>query len=166
VSILRNAAFAAKFRPRYLRDIPFTYFSSVVVQELLAGAHTPRQRRQVAALYEPFERVQRIVTPSHLVWKEVGRVIAVVLEKTPQFHSKLASGLLNDILIALSGRSLGARIVTGNGQDFRLIQQFRVFALEVLDPQLLAVAPLSQKCQDVCVIGSRGAGADAGQASG
>jgi len=135
VSILRNAAFAAEFRLRYLHDIPLTYFSSVVVQELLAGAHTPGQLRQVAALYEPFERVRRIITPSHLVWKEVGRVVAVVLEKTPQLRSKLASGLLNDILIALSARSMGARVVTGNGQDFRLIQQFRVFALEIIDSE-------------------------------
>ena len=135
VSILRNAAFAAEFRPRYLRDIPLTYFSSVVVQELLAGARTPRRRRQVAALYAPFECVRRIITPSHLVWKEVGRVIAVVLEKTPQLRRKLASGLLNDILIALSARSMGARVVTGNSQDFRLIQQFRVFALEIIDSE-------------------------------
>ena len=134
VSILRNAAFAATFRPRYLQDVPLTYFSSVVVQELLAGARTPRQRRQVTALYEPFERVRRIITPSHLVWKEVGSLVAVVLEKTPQFRSKLASGLLNDILIALSGRSIEARVVTGDGQDFRLIQQFRAFVLEVIEP--------------------------------
>ena len=138
VSIFRNAAFAAEFRPRYLRDIPLTYFSSVVVQELLAGARTPRQQRQVAALYEPFERVRRIITPSHLVWKEVGRVIAVVLEKTPQLRSKLASGLLNDILIALSGRSMGARVVTGNAQDFRLVQQFQDFALEIIDSEISA----------------------------
>ena len=138
VSIFRNAAFAAAFRPRYLRDIPLTYVSSVVVQELLAGARTPRQQRQVAALYEPFERVRRIITPSHLVWKEVGRVIAVVLEKTPQLRSKLASGLLNDILIALSGRSMGARVVTGNAQDFRLVQQFQDFALEIIDSEISA----------------------------
>ena len=135
VAILRNAAFAAEFRPRYLRDIPLTYCSSVVVQELLAGTRTPRQRRQVAALYEPFERVRRIITPSHLVWKEVGSVVAVLLAETPQLRSKLASGLLNDILIALSGRSTGARVVTGNGHDFRLIRQFRVFALEVIEPE-------------------------------
>ena len=61
-----------------------------------------------------------------------------MLERTPQFRSKLASGLLNDILIALSGRSIGASIVTANGQDFRLIQQFRVFALEVIEPENLA----------------------------
>jgi len=133
VAILRNAAFAATFRPRYVQDIPLTYFSSVVVQELLAGARTPRQRRQVAALYEPFERVRRIVTPSHLVWKEVGNIVAALLEKTPQFRSKLTSGLLNDILIALSGRAIGARVVTGNGQDFHLTQQFRAFVLEVIE---------------------------------
>ena len=128
-------AFAAEVRPRYLRDLPLTYFSSVVMQELLAGARTPRQRRQVAALYAPFERVRRIITPSHLTWKEVGSVVAVVLEKTPQFRSKPAAGLLNDVLIALSGRSIGARVVTGNGQDFRLIQQFRDFALEIIDSE-------------------------------
>ena len=136
--MLRNAAFAAELRPRYVRDIPLTSFSSVVVQELLAGARTPRQRRQVAALYAPFERVRRIITPSHLVWQEVGSVVAVMLERTPQFRSKLASGLLNDILIALSGRSIGATVVTANGQDFRLIQQFRVFALEIVEPENLA----------------------------
>src|SRR5262249_49505731 len=59
--MLRNAAFAAEFRPRYLRDIPLTYFSSVVVQELLAGARTPREQRQVAALYEPFERARKSI---------------------------------------------------------------------------------------------------------
>ena len=41
VSMLRNASFAAEFRPRYLRDIPLTAFSSAVVQALLAGARTP-----------------------------------------------------------------------------------------------------------------------------
>ena len=69
VSIFRNAAFAAEFRPRYLRDIPLTYFSSVVVQELLSGARTPRQRRQVAGLYEPFERVRRIILQAILSGK-------------------------------------------------------------------------------------------------
>lgn len=132
IAVLRNASFAQTFRPRYLRDIPRTYCSSVVIQELLAGARTPRHRRQAARLYEPFERVRRIITPSHLVWKEAGIVIATLFGQLPQLRSKLASGLLNDILIALSGRTIGATIVTCNGQDFRLIQQFRAFTLEVM----------------------------------
>jgi predicted nucleic acid-binding protein len=55
-----------------------------------------------------------------------------LLEQTPQLWSKLSRGLLNDILIALSGRSIGATVVTRNGEDFRLIQQYRSFALEVI----------------------------------
>ena len=125
--------------PRFDHAICETSLSPISVQSLCRNSSLepipPRQRRQVAALYEPFERVRRIITPSHLVWKEVGSVVAVGLEKTPQFRSKLASGLLNDILIALSGRSIGARVVTGNGQDFRLIQQFRDFALEIIDSE-------------------------------
>lgn len=130
--VLRDATFAREFRPRYFRDIPRTHFSSVVVQELLAGARTSRHRRQAAALYEPFERARRIVTPTHLVWKEAGTVVATLLERTPEFRSTLSRGLLNDILIALSGRSIGASDVTRNGEDFRLIQRVRPFRLEVV----------------------------------
>lgn len=132
ITVLRDEAFAREFRPRYFRDIPRTHFSSVVIQELLAGARTPRHQRQAAALYEPFERAGRIVIPSHAVWKDTGNVVAAIAEQTPQFRDKLSRGLLNDVLIALSGRSIGATVVTRNGEDFRLIQQFKTFALEVV----------------------------------
>lgn len=72
------------------------------------------------------------MTPSHGVWKEVGAVVGTLVETAPQWRDKLARGLLNDILIALSGRSLGATVVTRNGEDFRLIRQFRTFTLEVI----------------------------------
>jgi predicted nucleic acid-binding protein len=132
ITVLRDEHFARAFRPRYMRDIPRTHFSSVVIEELIAGARTFRHRRQAAALYEPFERAGRIATPSHSVWKEVGAVVATLAEKIPQWRDKLSRGLLNDILIALSGRSLGATVVTRNEKDFRLIRQFRAFALEVI----------------------------------
>jgi predicted nucleic acid-binding protein len=132
ITILRDESFARTFRPRYIRDIPRTHFSSVVIEELIAGARTFRHRRQAAALYEPFEHAGRIVTPSHSVWKEAGTVVMTVAEKIPQWRDKLSRGLLNDILIALSGRLLGATVVTQNGEDFRLIRQFKTFALEII----------------------------------
>jgi predicted nucleic acid-binding protein len=132
IAVLRDENFARDFRSRYIRDIPRTHFSSVVIQELIAGSRTFRHRRQTAALYEPFERAGRIATPSHNVWKEVGTVMVTLAEKAPQWRDKLSRGLLNDILIALSGRSLGATVVTRNGEDFRLIRQFKAFALEVI----------------------------------
>lgn len=132
VAVLRDEAFAREFRPRYLRDIPHTHFSSIVAQELLAGARTPRHERQAGALYEPFERARRIVTPSHRVWKEAGTLLAALARKQPRFRSKLARGFLNDVLIALSARGIGASVVTRNGEDFRLIQRFRNFGLDVI----------------------------------
>ena len=78
ITLLRDENFAREFRPRYIRDIPRTHFSAVVSQELIAGARTFRHRRQAAALYEPFERAGRIVTPSYSVWKEVGAVVATL----------------------------------------------------------------------------------------
>lgn len=132
IAVLRDGSFARDFRSRYLRDIPRTHFSSVVVEELLAGVRMPRHQRQAAALYEPFERARRIVTPSHLVWKETGNLMATLGREDPALRSKLGRGLLNDMLIAMSGRSIGATVVTRNGEDFRLIHRVRAFALEVI----------------------------------
>ncbi len=132
IPILRDENFAREFRPRYLRGLPLTYCSSVVIEELLAGVRAIRHRRQAAALYEPFERVRRIITPSHRIWKEAGTVVATIANQAPQLRDKLSRGFLNDILIALSGRSIGATVVTRNEEDFRLIQRFRKFSLEVL----------------------------------
>ena len=53
-------------------------------------------------------------------------------ERTPQFRSKFSPGFLNDMLIALSGRSIGATIVTRNKDDFQLIREFRSFKLEII----------------------------------
>ena len=73
------------------------------------------------------------MTPSHRVWKEAGTLLAALARKQPRLRSKLARGFLNDVLIALSARGIGAAVVTRNGEDFRLIQQqCRSFGLEVI----------------------------------
>lgn len=132
LTVLRDERFASDFRERYARELPRTFFSSVVVQELLAGTRTLQHRRQALALYEPFERVRRIVSPTHAVWKDAGRVIAAVALKRPDLRSLLGHGFLNDLLIALSARSIGANVLTRNAEDFRLIRNFRAFSLEVV----------------------------------
>ena len=59
-------------------------------------------------------------------------MVATLFVQTPQLRSKLSQGLLNDILIALSGRAIGATIVTRNRDDFLLIQRLKPFRLEVI----------------------------------
>jgi predicted nucleic acid-binding protein len=132
IAVLRDAVFAAAFRERYLRDVPLTHFSSVVIEELVAGALTARHRAQAAALYEPFERVGRIVTPTHAAWKEAGRVLADLARVQSQARSRIGRGLLNDTLIALSGRAIGARVVTRDRGDFLRLERFVAVAVEVL----------------------------------
>lgn len=132
VDVLRDAEFAREFRPRYERDIPRTYFSSVVAQELLAGVRTLTHRRLAVALFEPFERARRIAVPTHAVWKEAGSVLSRLYADAPECRDKLRRGLLNDVLIALTARSIGAALVTRNGDDFELIRRTRRFALEVI----------------------------------
>lgn len=132
IGVLRDRSFAHAFRPRYERDLARTYVSSVVVQELLVGAVTPQQRRQAMELYGPFERVRRLVTPTHTVWKEAGALLSVMTRKTPSLRSRLRAGLVNDVLIALSARTIGARVITRDRNDFELIRTFRPFQLEIV----------------------------------
>jgi predicted nucleic acid-binding protein len=132
IAILRDGRFAGAFRESYRRDVPRTHMCSVVVQELLAGARTARHRRLAAAIYEPFERARRIVVPTHRVWKDTGRVLATLWNHLPAFRSRLARGLVNDALIALSARSIGAAVVTRNEDDFRLIREVHPFHLEIV----------------------------------
>ena len=75
IEFLRSRRFAQSIRSRYETDISFTLFSSVVEQELLAGATDQLKLVAVEGLYRPFERSRRIVTPSHGVWQEAGRFL-------------------------------------------------------------------------------------------
>ncbi len=81
----------------YQKEAPGIYFSSVVAQELLAGAHSPGGRRHVEVLLRPFERTGRMITPSHKVWKEAGETLCRLLRLRPDLRSKLP-GLVNDCL--------------------------------------------------------------------
>jgi predicted nucleic acid-binding protein len=115
----------------YDKDAPGIYFSSIVAQELLAGARSPAGRKRVEILFRPFERVGRVVTPSHNQWKDAGRILAKALQVRPDLRSKLPA-LVNDCLLALSARSLGATLYTRNRDDFTLLQSIRSFSLVVI----------------------------------
>ena len=115
----------------YGKDAPGIYFSSVVAQELLAGARTLAARKRVEILFRPFERVGRVVTPTHSHWKDAGLIIAQVLRDRPDLRNKLQA-LVNDCLLALSARSLGATLYTRNRDDFSVLQRQRSFSLIVI----------------------------------
>ena len=131
IDLIQSGISLPLIREIYDKDTPGIYFSSVVAQELLAGARSPAARRRVEILYRPFERVGRVVTPSHSQWKDAGGILAKVLDDRPDLKTKLPA-LVNDCLLALSARSLGASLYTRNRDDFILLQSVRSFSLVVI----------------------------------
>jgi predicted nucleic acid-binding protein len=131
IDLIQSGTTLPIIRVLYEKETPGIYFSSIVVQELLAGARSPSGRRRVEVLFRPFERAGRIVTPNHKHWKDAGGVLAKVLQLRPDLKSKLPS-LVNDCLLAQSARSLGATLYTGNRGDFAVLQSIRSFSLVVI----------------------------------
>jgi predicted nucleic acid-binding protein len=107
------------------------YLSAVVLMELRAGAFSAHDRRLVRQLETTFLRVRRVVTPTASVFAEAGEVLKR-LQAERGYNIKRSHSVVNDVLIALSARSIGAVVATQNARDFRAIQAIRSFALTVV----------------------------------
>jgi predicted nucleic acid-binding protein len=106
------------------------YMSAVVLMELHAGASSVRDRRLLRGVEADFRRTQRILSPSSSIFSDAGDVLRRLRAER---GSRLSSSntIVNDVLIALSARSIGATVVTQNERDYRAIQSLRTFKLFV-----------------------------------
>ena len=100
--------------------------SSVVLAELWRGATKAVEREFVRTL----SRNHPIFIPSESIWLESGKLLAK-MRADKGFTSEKLRDLHFDVLIALTARSHGARLITSNRSDFELIHQYRKFHLEV-----------------------------------
>jgi len=107
------------------------YLSAVVMLELYAGAFAPRDRRLVRDVVAAFDRADRILVPSGNVYEDAGHVLRA-LQVSRGYQVTGASSLVNDVLIALSARSVGATVVTSNATDFAAIREVHPFKLTVV----------------------------------
>ena len=101
------------------------HLSAVVLMELQAGATTQRAHRAVALIARGHERVGRTVHPSRDAWARAG-VVLRRLQATGR-ETRRAS-LVNDVLIALNAREIGATLITRDPSDHLAIRQFVDFA--------------------------------------
>jgi predicted nucleic acid-binding protein len=132
---INSEAGVTLFAQRFLPFVFRTYLSSVVVEELYAGA-LDRQGVQLVERYtSTLERAGRIVSPTFQDWKDAGKLVADLTRKEPGRKSKVQQ-ILNDILIALCARQIGATLFTFNRDDFALICRYKPFSLEVLRQDL------------------------------
>ena len=104
--------------------------SAVVLMELLAGAFSVQDRRLIRNITLPFAKANRIVTPTVSIYQEAGDVLRR-LQRLRGYSMPGAYGLVNDVLIALSARSIGASVITQNDRDFTAIQAVQPFKLVV-----------------------------------
>jgi predicted nucleic acid-binding protein len=100
--------------------------SSVVLAELWRGAVKPADREFLVAL----EKSHPILTSTQKNWLESGEILANI-RADHGFQPHKLRDLHFDVLIALTARSHGARLITTNRTDFELITRYRKFQLEV-----------------------------------
>ncbi len=129
---MKSVAGASRFERQFLPLVFQTYLSSVVVEELYAGALDDRAVRLVERQVGALKRVGRLVTPLFEDWEKAGRLVAMITRREPGRKRKVQQ-MLNDILLALSARRMGADLYTLNRDDFKLIQRYQPFSLKLLD---------------------------------
>ncbi len=100
--------------------------SSVVLAELWRGATKPVERKFLRAL----ERNHAILTPTEKNWLESGQILAKI-HADKGFPPDKLRDLHFDVLIALTARSHGARLITSNRSDFEMINRYRRLQLEI-----------------------------------
>src|SRR6266567_1879623 len=100
--------------------------SSVVLTELWRGATEAEEQ----AFLREVQKNYPVITPTTNNWLESGRILTKMRVDRGFEPGKLRD-LHFDVLIALSARSHGARLISSNRADFELIREYRDFKLEV-----------------------------------
>jgi len=100
--------------------------SAVVLAELWRGATTPAERRILRAL----EKNHPVLVPTLKNWLESGQVLSKIRTEKG-FGAEKLRDLHFDVLIALTARSYGSRLITSNRADFELIAGHIPVRLEI-----------------------------------
>ncbi len=101
---------------------PEVYLHSVVALELLAGAIAPELEQRTAERFvRPFERRERVITPTHGAWKLAAAAVMQLIRARRVSPNGIKTSFVHDCLIAASAREHGFVLVTDNVRDFELI---------------------------------------------
>jgi tRNA(fMet)-specific endonuclease VapC len=108
---------------------PVRFLSAVVEMELRAGATTRAARRGLDQAVRGYAATARIIPPSTRTFAEAGDVLRTLRAAGREVRR---ASLVHDVLIALTARAIGAKLVTVNVGDFQAIRALRPFSLEVV----------------------------------
>ena len=105
------------------------HLSAVVLMELEAGAKTLAARRAVKQLADTFVRVDRFAAPSTTAFLRAGPLLRSLRMRGREIRR---ASFVNDLLIALTARELGATVLTNDASDFAEIERVLDFSLTVV----------------------------------
>jgi len=125
-SVLVDEARTGRHRKRIESVDGLVRMSAVVLAELWRGAVGPAEYKFLRTM----ARNHPILTPKQKNWLESGEILANI-RADQGFEAHKLRGLHFDVLIALTARSHGARLITTNRKDFELINRHREIKLEV-----------------------------------
>ena len=106
------------------------FLSSVVLMELRVGADTVRRQRAVDRIQAAFP-TRRLIAPLPALFDHTGRLFRTLYGDGSGLADRL--GPVNDLLIALTARQMGATVVTSNLQEFHQIAT-HVSGLRIIAP--------------------------------
>jgi predicted nucleic acid-binding protein len=104
------------------------YLSAVVQMELRMGAKTLAARRAVDQLLRVYRASGRMIAPEFEIFDQAGRTLRRLRDAGREIRK---ASLVNDVLIALSARSLGATVLTAD-EDYARIGEVLDFKLEMV----------------------------------
>lgn len=94
------------------------FISAVALLELRLGADTPKRKKAVDQIQQAFQAGRILsLTPSTL--DHAGRLFRAMYGNASGLHDRL--GPMNDVLMALTAREIGATVITNNVLEFRRI---------------------------------------------
>lgn len=94
------------------------FVSAVVFLELRLGADSPKRNKAVDKIEKAFPP-GRVLVPTPPLFDQAGRLFRSLHGDGSGLEDRL--GPINDLLIALSARQIGAAVVTSNVLDYRRI---------------------------------------------
>lgn len=104
------------------------YLSAIVHMELSVGARSLPARRALNQLLRAYRSGERLVVPDADVFARAGELLQRLRELGREIRK---ASLVNDVLISLSARSIGATVITSD-QDFEAIGAVVDFKLKLV----------------------------------
>lgn len=111
------------------------WFSSVVLQELLAGASGRADLQKWEAIAKQYQREKRLLTPDTEAWRMAGRILNNILNdasrnqpgrRRPRLSNEKKQSIIRDVLIAVSAKQSNVTVISDN-EDFPLIANYYEF---------------------------------------